>query len=61
MVKMCSMDKNIVGVEVNWVQAIYAGSEGNVISVCALHLEETQRDFTVNIAVPNTPGMRNLL
>ena len=47
--------------EVNWVEVVDTGSEGSVVSACALHREETQRDFTVNITIPNTPGMRSYM
>jgi hypothetical protein len=46
---------------VNWVEVAYTGSEGSVVNVCALHREETQRDFTVNVTIPNTPGMRSYM
>ena len=45
-----------VGVEVNWEQATYSGNEGSVVSVCARHLQQTQRDFTINIMASNSSG-----
>ena len=45
-----------VEVEVNWAEVAYPGVEGNEISVCALHNQQTQKNFTVDIVAPNTPG-----
>ena len=45
-----------VEVEVNWAEVAYPGVEGNEISVCALHIQQTQKNFTVDIVSPNTPG-----
>ena len=45
----------------NWVQEIYFGNEGTSVSICAAHLRPTQRDFTVNITEPDTPGTCNMV
>ena len=45
-----------VEVEVNWAEVAYHGVEENEISVCALHVQQTQKNFTVDIVAPDTPG-----
>ena len=45
-------------VTVEWAEKSYSDSEGNNITVCALHQEQAERSFTLNISAPSSMGMK---
>ena len=45
------------GVAVEWAEMLYSAREGDTITVCAQYQEDTEIEFTVNIATSTSSGM----
>ena len=41
----------------NWEQTPYFLTEGSIFSICALQLEQTEREFSIDVSTPTTQGI----
>ena len=46
----------LIGVTVEWEEVLYSAREGDGLTVCAEHQEQTEKEFTLTIPAPQSPG-----